>query len=86
MSAHSVAEARNHLSELIDRAMKGEPVVITRHGTPVVEIKAVGRQGRPMTKADVDWLRENIVEPSVPDDDPVSIVERMRDEDAARLL
>ncbi len=86
MSAHSVAEARNHLSDLIDRAMKGEPVVITRHGTPVVEIKAVGHQGRPMTKADVDWLMENIAEPSVPDDDPVSIVERMRDDDAARLL
>ena len=41
MSTHSVAEAKNHLPELIDRALKGESVVITRHGHPVVELKAV---------------------------------------------
>ena len=41
MSRHSVAEAKNHLSELIDRALKGEGVVITRHGQPVVELKPV---------------------------------------------
>jgi prevent-host-death family protein len=86
MSTHSVAEAKNHLSELIDRAMSGEAVVITRHGRPVAELKAVARQGRPMTAEDVEWLRKQRVEPLVKDDDPVSIVERMRDEDVERLL
>jgi hypothetical protein len=41
MSKHSIVEAKNQLSELIDRAMGGEEVVITRHGHPVVELKAV---------------------------------------------
>ena len=41
MSAYSVAEAKNRLPELIDRALKGEDVVITRHGHSVVELKPV---------------------------------------------
>ncbi|HZL01476.1 MAG TPA: type II toxin-antitoxin system prevent-host-death family antitoxin [Caulobacteraceae bacterium] len=86
MTTHSVAEAKNHLSGLIARAMKGETVVITRHGHPVVELKAVTARGRPMTKADVDLIISRQIVPSIPDGDPRSIVERMRDEDAERLL
>ena len=41
MSTHSVAEAEGHLSELIDRALDGEGVVITRDGEPVAELKPV---------------------------------------------
>src|SRR4051812_21984352 len=41
MSSHSVVEAKNKLSELIDRVLDGEGVVITRHGKPVVELKPV---------------------------------------------
>jgi len=36
---HSVAEAENRLPELIDRALAGEGVTITRHGRPVVELR-----------------------------------------------
>jgi prevent-host-death family protein len=36
MSQYNVVEAKNRLSELIDRVLKGEGVVITRHGRPVV--------------------------------------------------
>ena len=86
MSTYSVAEAKSRLSELIERAMGGEPVVITRHGRPVVELRAVAQQGRPMTAEDVEWLRERQIVPRVPDLDPRSIVERMRDEDVERLL
>lgn len=41
MSAHSVAEAKNQLSKLIERALKGEDVVITRRGELVIELKPV---------------------------------------------
>lgn len=34
----SVHEAKTHLSKLIDAALKGEHVVITRHGEPVIEL------------------------------------------------
>lgn len=85
MSSHSVAEAKNQLSSLIQRALKGERVVITRHGHPVVELKTIAAQGRPMTEADLEWIRARRIRPAIPDRDPRSIVERMRDEDDERL-
>jgi prevent-host-death family protein len=57
MSTHSVAEAKNQLSKLIDRALKGEGVVITRRGEPVVELKPVRPVPGPITQADIEWLR-----------------------------
>jgi prevent-host-death family protein len=42
MSRFSVAEAKNGLPSLIDRATAGEEVVITRHGRPVAELRPVG--------------------------------------------
>ena len=44
MSTHSIAKAKNQLSKLIDRALKGEGVVITRHGQPTAVL--VGVEGR----------------------------------------
>ena len=35
MTEVSVAEAKAHLSELLDRVERGEEVVITRRGKPV---------------------------------------------------
>ena len=58
MGTHSVAEAKNRLPELIDRALKGEGVVITRHGRPVVELKPITEAPRRVTAADVDWLQQ----------------------------
>ena len=56
MGTHSVAEAKNRLPELIDRALKGEGVIITRHGRPIVELKAIPEPARPVSAADLDWL------------------------------
>lgn len=39
MSTYSVAEAKNGLPALIDKALAGEEVVITRRGHEVVEIR-----------------------------------------------
>ena len=41
MSSYSVADAMNSLPRLITSAMAGEEVVITRHGKPAVELRAV---------------------------------------------
>lgn len=38
MAAYSVAEAKNQLPKLINKARAGEEVVITRHGKPVAEV------------------------------------------------
>jgi len=39
MSAYSIADAKADLPRLINRAIAGEAVVITRHGKPVAEIR-----------------------------------------------
>jgi prevent-host-death family protein len=81
MANHSVAEAKNHFSQLIDRAIEGEEVVITRHGTPVVAIKAVAATHRRVTDEDIEWLRRNRVGGPMPKEDAGTLVSRMRDED-----
>jgi prevent-host-death family protein len=91
MTDHSVAEARNHLSGLIDRALKGEDIVITRHGTPVVELRVVDRQrkqpqSRAMTPEDIALLRSRRVGKIMPEHDAGQFVSAMRDEDEERLL
>ncbi len=40
MSSYSVAQAKTHLSKLIDEALSGVPVTITRHGKPAAELRA----------------------------------------------
>lgn len=39
MRSVSVAEAKNNLSSLIERALAGEQVIITRHGHRVAELR-----------------------------------------------
>ena len=80
MSSHSVVEAKNQLSELIDRAVRGEEVVITRHGRPVATIKPVIRTAKPMSEADLEWLRERRVGAPA-EEDAGAYVSRARDED-----
>jgi len=80
MSKHSVAEAKNNLSELIDRALDGEGVVITRHGRPVVELKPIPAAPKPITPAAVDWLRQRRVGRRMPREDAAAAVRRVRDE------
>ena len=80
MSQHSVAEAKSHLSELIDRAADGESVVITRHGRPVFELKPVREPARPVSQADLEWLAQRRVgKPARPN--AGTLLRRMRDEE-----
>lgn len=81
MGSHSVADAKNRLSELIDLALSGEGVVITRHGKPVVELKALPEPPRRMTEADIERLMANRVGKEPPVVDAGKFVREMRDED-----
>ena len=80
MSTHSVAEAKNQLSKLIDRALKGEGVVITRRGQPVVELRPVHPPPRPVTDADLDWLRAQRAKLPLSKVDAATLIRQMRDE------
>ena len=82
MSHHSVAEAKNRFSELIDLVLKGEPVVITRHGQPVIEFRPVQPSPGPVTAEALAWLERHRIHPSRPQTiDAVTLVRQMRDED-----
>jgi prevent-host-death family protein len=81
MSHYSVAETKNQLSELIDRALKGEGVVITRHGHPVVELRSIAKAASPVTGADLDWLRAHRVGTCPTLHDAATLLSDMRDED-----
>jgi antitoxin (DNA-binding transcriptional repressor) of toxin-antitoxin stability system len=83
MPTYSVAEAKNNLSELIDRALKGEGVLITRHGKPVVEFKPVPAPVGPVSDADLLWLAANRLQPkNEPAEDAGTLLSRIRDEDS----
>jgi prevent-host-death family protein len=56
VTAYSVAEAKNTLPKLIDRALQGEEVVITRHGKPVAELRSVRSPPAP-PRGTYEWLR-----------------------------
>ena len=91
MSTHSVAEAKNKLSNLINRALKGEGIVITRHGQPVVELKPVQREPRhfapkPRWTAEeqLEWLRTRRALLPHSKVDAGTFVSQMRDEEWER--
>lgn len=54
MSAINLADAKAHLSELIDRVEAGDSIDITRRGKPVARLTAVTR---PRKQVDATLLR-----------------------------
>jgi prevent-host-death family protein len=80
MSHHSIADAKNKLSELVDRALEGEDIVITRHGRPVAEVRSIPAPSRPVTPEDLDWLAAHRVGKKDPKEDAGTLVSKMRDE------
>ena len=83
MATYSLAQAKDQLSRLVDEALAGEPVTITRHGKPVVHLtpaRSVG--GKAMTKETLEWLaRERAKLPALSGTTWAEIVREMRDED-----
>jgi prevent-host-death family protein len=57
MTAYSVADAKTNLPRLIDRALGGEEVIITRHGKPVAELRPAGAPHRRAAPATYAWLQ-----------------------------
>ena len=56
MSTYSVADAKSGLPKLIDRALQGEEVVISRHGKPVATLRPINTIAR-KSPATYGWLR-----------------------------
>ena len=43
----AIAEAKKRLCELVDRAERGETVVILRHGKPIARLAPMAGHGKP---------------------------------------
>lgn len=48
MSEVTIRELRNHGGDVVDRAAKGELLIITRSGKPVAELRPLGREPMPL--------------------------------------
>ena len=89
MARYSVAEAKNNLPKLLDKALAGEEVMITRRGQPIARIVAAHQSSiaesyvdPPTSAFDVEWLRRHCVTPSRqdPEFDSDKLIRRLRDE------
>jgi prevent-host-death family protein len=84
MSTHTIDEAEGRLSDLIDRVLRGEDIVITRRGEPVAELKPVPYPAKPprrLTREDIEWLDAHRVGTVTEGEDAGELVSRMRDEE-----
>lgn len=72
-----MAEAKAHLSEILDRVEHGQDVLITRRGAPVARLSAVAKPRKP-----VDWARLDAFRATLPmsRERSVDLIRRMRDE------
>ena len=82
MSTHSVADAASELPRLIDRALKGELVVISRDGLPVVELRPLSPPPKPVAQTDIEWIDAHRVGKAQAGLDAATEVRQMRDEGA----
>ena len=81
MSSYSSAKAKDNLSKLIDEALAGEEVTITRHGKPVVELRparAIG-EGR-LSPELIDRIAARAKTLPSLGEDAVDVIRRMRDD------
>jgi prevent-host-death family protein len=82
MTVH-VAETDTELSEVIDRVLKGEEVVVMRNGQPVARVNGVIAAAEPekrITPESVKWLEEHRVGKGEPRIDSATLIRQMRDE------
>lgn len=80
MTMHSVADAKNNLSQLIDRALEGETVVITRHGRNVVRLVPEIPVAKTVSREGLAWLAERRIKGAF-SRDAGDLVSQMRDEE-----
>lgn len=75
----AVSEAKAQLTDLVRRAEEGEEIILTRHGQPVVALKAIKPAPRAITPADLDWLAANAIAPKPGFETPQESLQAMRD-------
>jgi prevent-host-death family protein len=78
MDSVNLAEAKAHLSELVERAASGETVRITRRGKPIAQIVAIDKALAPV---DLNALKALTADMPPQPESAGDFVRRMRDTD-----
>lgn len=77
MSDVTLADAKAQLSELVERAMRGEDVTITRRGKPVARLVGIERVSKPI---DIAALRALTASMPLQEESTESWLRSVRDE------
>ena len=67
--------------KLIDRALQGGDVVITRYGRPVTELKPIPERARCVSATDLDWLAARRIGRLSAAENTGTLVNGLRDEE-----
>ena len=78
MTDVSLAEAKARLSELVERALAGDSIRITRRGKPVAQLTAIEQPRKPIDFAAIRALRARMPATDMSTED---FIRRMRDSD-----
>lgn len=78
MDTINLADAKAHLSELVDRVEAGDSIDITRRGKPVARLTAAARPRKPI---DAALLRSLTTAMPAPSESAADLVRSMRDGD-----
>jgi prevent-host-death family protein len=78
MNEINLADAKAHLSELVDRVEAGDSIDITRRGKPVARLTAVAKPRKPI---DVGLLRSLTAVMPAQSESAADLVRSMRDSD-----
>jgi len=78
MDSYNVADAKAHLSALIERAAAGEEIEIRKRGEPVAKLVPVTR---PRKRVDVEALRALTAKMTYQHESAGDFMRRLRDED-----
>jgi antitoxin (DNA-binding transcriptional repressor) of toxin-antitoxin stability system len=81
MTTYSVADAKAGLPRLIDRALEGEEVVISRYGRPVAELRRLQPETRAGAVATYEWLRRRRAERLPVGVSSVALLDELHEED-----
>ena len=73
----SVAEAKAHLSEILDAVERGENIEITRRGKPIADIVP---KVKPRPRIDIAWLTSVTAGMTSPEVDSAGLIRQMRDD------
>ena len=76
MSDVTLADAKAHLSELVERVLRGEDVTITRRGKPVARLVGIERKPKPI---DFEALRALTESMPMQEESTATWLRRVRD-------